>query len=135
MADLYIQAVYLLLFSLIIDRYGFNWRWFVPLAGAFLVAALLPIPEVGGWLLPAALLNAPGDRHQIIAAPMLIIFYPLHAFVSVQVMRRLPPNTNWLERLIVRGVAYMATAFVAGFICMLLLMGIFMAYFLFTGRF
>ncbi len=128
MAYGYIQALYILAFGLFLSRQGFNWKWFLPLAGAFMAATLLTVSEFGGGLLPGSLVSPPGDRRQLAAAPMMLIFYPIHAFVTVKVMSHLPPNLTGLQRTIVAVVVYLGAALSSGFIWTVLMMGIFMIF-------
>ncbi len=125
----FIQTLYIVAFGLFLGKQGFRWRWFLPLAGVFLAATLLTVPGFGKGLLPAALLAAAGDRRQFMAAPMMLIFYPLHAFVTVFVMSRLRDDPKGLERVALRVAVYMGAALLSGFIWTILMMGMMMIFF------
>jgi hypothetical protein len=112
----WIQSLYILLFGLLLSRRGFKWNWFLPLAGLFLVLTLLTVPEIGNLLHLGPVVSAPNDRLQLMAAPMMIIFYPLHAYVTVVVTRHLPKNMHLVESKIVKAAVYMGAAVVAGVI-------------------
>ena len=130
----WIQSVYILLFGFLLSRQGFKWNWFLPLAGIFLVLTLLTVPEIGNFLLLRSVMSEPGDRLQLMAAPMMIIFYPLHAFVTVAVTRRLPKNMSLVESKIVKTAVYMGAAVAAGIIWTVLMAVIMMPFILFSGR-
>jgi hypothetical protein len=117
----WIQSVYILLFGLLLSRRGFKWNWFLPLAGIFLVATLLTVPEIGNLLMLRSVVSGSSDRVQLMAAPMMIIFYPLHAYVTVAVTRRLPKNLSLVESKIVKTAVYMGAAVAAGIIWVLFL--------------
>jgi len=125
-----IQSVYILIFGLLLGRQGFQWKWFLPLAGVFLVSTLLTVPEIGSRLLLRPIVSDPGDRLQLMAAPMLIIFYPLHAFVTVAVTRRLPQKMSFAESKIVYMAVYFGAAVAAGFIWVVLMAVIMMPFLL-----
>jgi len=130
----YIQSVYILVFGLLLSRQGFKWNWFLPLAGIFLASTLLTVPEIGSRLLLRPMVSEPGDRLQLMAAPMLIIFYPLHAFVTVAVARRLPQNMSRAESKVVKAAAYIGAAVAAGVLWTLLMAVIMIPFVLFTHR-
>ena len=119
-----IQAVYIVVFGILLGRRGFRWNWFLPLGGIFFASTLLTVPEIGSRLLLRPIVSEPGDRLQLMAAPMLVIFYPLHAFITVAVTRRLPQKMSVVESKIVWAAVYMGAAVAAGILWTVLMTAI-----------
>lgn len=118
----FIQIIYIAVFAALFEKRGFRWQWFLPLAAGFAAATLLTA-FLAGRAMPSAL--APGEaesRIQLLAVPMYILFIPIHALITVGVMKALPANTPVFERLFVRVLIYMAAAMAAGFVFSMLAM-------------
>jgi hypothetical protein len=122
MAYGFIQTLYIVAFAFLFEKKGFRLQWFVPLALGFVVIALLTAPEIGKGLLPDSMLAGASDPPPLIVALMYLIFLPIHAFITVKLLKFQSQSLSWLERLIVKGAIYMFAAMIAGFVFMVIMM-------------
>jgi hypothetical protein len=117
-----VQVIYIAIFATLFEKRGFRWEWFLPLAGAFAAATLLTSFLAEGGLPPVLASGGAEGRLQILAVPMYILFIPIHALITVGVMKALPADTPLFDRLFARVVVYLAAAMAAGFVFSLLML-------------
>jgi hypothetical protein len=118
----FIQIMYLVIFAALFEKKGFRWNWFLPLAAAFAGATLLTALMAGRGLPPLLASGGVEDRVYLLAVPMYILFIPIHAFITVGVMKHLPANAPVFDRLFARVLVYIAAAMAAGFVFSMLAM-------------
>ena len=131
MAYSIVQTLYIMAFAFLFERMGFRFKWFLPLACVFVVASLLTVPEIGQGILPELMISGAEDHSQILATLMSLVFYPLHAFITVHFMKFHPQNTSRCEQWVIKGAIYMGAAMMAGFLLAVFMM-IGMSIYLFT---
>lgn len=122
-----IQLIYVTVFAILFEKMGFRWKWFLPLAGAFIAATLL---ISGKALLGFTASTGPEDRMPLLSTPMYIIFCPIHAFITVHVMKAIPKNSPRFEQVFVKVLIYWGAAMAAGAVLTVFIMLGAMAYFL-----
>jgi hypothetical protein len=116
------QTFYIAAFAFLFEKKGFRLQWFLPLALVFVVIALLTSPGIGKGMLPDAMMPGASDPPPLIVAIMYLIFCPIHAFITVKLMKFLGGSMSRLERLIAKGAIYMFAAMIAGFVFMVFMM-------------
>lgn len=110
---------YITAFAILFEKMGFRWKWFLPLAAAFVIATLFTLPWGDQGLFRSIASAKAEDRIQLLTTPMFLIFCPIHALVTVRVMKAIPGNSPVFQRMVVKLLVYIASAWAAGFIFML----------------
>ena len=129
----FIEFIYVAAFVALFEKKGFRWQWFLPLAAAFIVATVSRGFMSGGNLPFSMVSGGAEDRLQVLSSFMYILFLPIHAFITVRVMKALPGHSPLFDRLLARLLAYIAAAMAAGFIFSVLMMLGMAAYCLVAG--
>jgi len=126
----FILPAYIAAFAILFEKMGFRWKWFLPLALAFIVATLLASLVSG--ISPQASDGSTGmeDRFQLLATPLYILFCPIHAFITVRVMKAIPKDSPRFDQLFVKVLIYAAAAWAASFVFVILTGLCFSAYYL-----
>lgn len=122
MAYGFIQTLYIAAFAFLFEKMGFRLKWFLPLASVLVVAALLTAPETGKGMAPDAALSGASDPPPLLVALMYLIFCPIHAFITIKLLKFQSRSMSRLERLIAKGAIYMVAAMMAGFVFMVFMM-------------
>ena len=121
-----IKILYIIAFAFLFEKTGFKWKWFLQLASAFIIATLLAALATGKGFSLAA--EDAEHRMQLAAAPMYLIFCPIHAFITVSIMHALPRNAPRYQKLFVKIMIYQAAAIAAGAVLVLVAMIIMLVY-------
>ena len=123
-----IQALYIIAFAFLFEKAGFKWKWFLQLVSVFLTATLLAALATGKGFSLAA--GEAENRLRLAAAPLYVLFCPIHAFITVSVMNALPRDTPRFQKLFVKVMIYQAAAMAAAAVLVLVVMAAMTVYYL-----